>query len=233
MPQKRPPLYLLTGLTLGIIVGLFLSWVAFPARPDGIAPAGLTTELREQYRVMVALAFASSGDLGRAQARLTQLGGGDSARQLNSQAQLALLDQDSQREARALDQLAQALKGEEQIGEFVDLSNAPILLAEAVYSITEQQLLCDAGDGPKLKLFFLDADGLQEAGLELRLLYEGSPQESYTGLHPELGPGHAEFDLTEDQEYELNVQGEKTLIEIHPVRCEGGWGTWLLTLRRN
>ena len=55
---------------------------------------------------MTALAYAATGDLGRAQARLALLQDGDAVRLLTSQAQFALGNSATQREARALAGLA-------------------------------------------------------------------------------------------------------------------------------
>src|SRR3990172_7122863 len=110
--QAKPqaPLYLLTGALLGVVVGLILAWGIYPSTVVDVPPSSLSDEYRNQYRAAVALAFATSGDLGRAQARLNLLGDPDPVRALVSQAQLTLLDETAQREARALSQLAGALE---------------------------------------------------------------------------------------------------------------------------
>ncbi len=109
--ERQPPLFLVTGLVAGLVLGLLIAWIVFPARAGSIDPAELNSEQKDQYRIAIALAFASSGDLGRAEARLALLNDPNPARALRNQAQLQLLQPDGQREARALDQLADALAG--------------------------------------------------------------------------------------------------------------------------
>lgn len=113
--ERRSLLFLLTGLLIGLGFGLVIAWLLFPARVGAVDPSLLADSARDQYRAAIALAYAASGDLGRAEARLALLGDGDAARTLRNQAQLALLEPDAQRQARALSQLADAL----------DAKNAP------------------------------------------------------------------------------------------------------------
>lgn len=233
-PKRPPPFFVLTGLVVGLLAGLVLAWLVFPARVEVIGPGDLPADLREDYRVTVALAFASSGDLARARARLDLLGSFDVVRQLNSQAQLALLNQESQREARALGQLAEALAAAEPVSEApVDaVAIPPEQVSGADYEVSEQQLICAEEGFPLLKLFVMDNEGIQRAGLELRLSSEEDTQEGFTGFKPELGPGYAEFVLTPGVDYRLRVQDGDVLSGIRAAGCEdGGWGSWLITLR--
>ena len=110
-PERQPPMFLLTGLIAGLVLGLLMAWIVFPARAGSIDPSQLNSEQKDQYRVAIALAYASSGDLGRAEARLALLNDPNPGRALRNQAQLQLLQPGGQREARALDQLADALAG--------------------------------------------------------------------------------------------------------------------------
>ena len=51
-----------------------------------------------------------------------------------------------------------------------DSVEQPLLLPEAVYEITEEQLLCGEQNGPPLlKIFLMDAEGLQQSGISLSL----------------------------------------------------------------
>ena len=106
-----PPFFLLTGLIAGLVLGLLAAWLVFPAQAEGGHPVQLATADKDQYRAAIALAFASSGDLARAEARLALLEDPSAVRALRNQAQLQLLEPEGQRTARALDQLADALEG--------------------------------------------------------------------------------------------------------------------------
>jgi hypothetical protein len=216
-----------------------MAWILFPAQISGTSPANLSAIYKENYRSQIALAYAASGDAGRAAARLGLLGDRDPIRELNVQAQLALLDQDSQREARALSQLSQAIYGlvvdrleQEDGGEI-------ILLENSKFDIREQQRICEsANEAPTLRLFLLDAEGTAQSGWRMVLSSDSGEEESFTGLRPELGAGYAQFDLFPNEIYALEIQDIATLEGIAAPDCldedgESYWGSWLFTLRAN
>lgn len=235
--ERNFPLYLLTAAAIGLIGGLLIAWLFFPAQVNGISPAQLSPLAKEDYRTQIAMAYAASGDAQRAAARLALLDDRDPIRALNIQAQLALLDQDSQREARALSQLSQAIY-ELVLLRLAEESDAELSLAEgADYLMVEQQNICvDANDPPLLKLFLLNAEGLPASGIRLLLKSKGGDADTFTGLRPELGAGYAEFDLFPHEQYMLEIQDVDNLLGIKAPLCpiEGGgefWGSLLLTLR--
>ena len=235
--EPRSQLYLLTGIAIGLIVGLVVAWLLFPAQVNGISPAKLSPFAKEEYRTQIAMAYAATGDAHRAAARLALLEDRDPIRSLNVQAQLALLDQDSQREARALSQLSQAIY-ELVLLRLGEVDNAGIILVEnASYSLFEQQNICeDASDPPLLKLFLVNAEALAASGIRLLLKSDGGNADTFTGLLPELGAGYAEFDLFPNEQYVLEIQDEEILRSIKAPLCssdqdEEYWGSLLLTLR--
>lgn len=107
--DRRGSWYLLTGVVLGIAFGLVYSWVVSPVKYIDAPPYSLREDYKEQYRVLVALAYLSSGDLLRAQDRLNQLKDSDIVQTIASQAQRALADGHPDEEVKALSQLAAAL----------------------------------------------------------------------------------------------------------------------------
>lgn len=109
MRENRGPWYLLTGLALGLIIGLAYAWLVRPVQYTNTAPASLRSDFKDQYRVLIASAYASNGDLVRAQARLDLLQDEDAAKILAEQAQRKLAQDGSTSEARALGLLAVAL----------------------------------------------------------------------------------------------------------------------------
>ncbi len=233
------PLYLLTALFVGLVFGLIISWAFFPARAGGSTPAELSTFAREEYRIQIAMAYAASGDAQRAAARLTLLGDRDPIRELNVQAQLALLNQASQREARALSQLSQAIY-DLVLARLSSEAGGGIVLSEsAAYSITEQQRICESpSESPQLKIFLLDNEGQPYSGIRFLLKSDAGEEESFTGLRPELGAGYIQFDLFPKELYSLAIQDAEMLGGIQTPSCaqedgEDYWGSWLLTLRAN
>lgn len=250
-PPKRPPLYLLTGLVLGLIFGCILSFAALPLQVASVGPSHLAEEHRDQYRLMIALAYASSGDISRAQARLAQLGDPDPARALSAQAQLALGNSATQREARALASLARDLDAFQASAqstsiaintpnpEDVDAAPTPFVAEEGgVYTLGSRELLCESSEAPPLvKIFIFDENGQAQAGVRMAMNDGHASSEFFTGARPEFGPGYAEYEMTPGSTYILSILGTETLAGLQPAACitEAGdpaWGAWLLLFNR-
>ena len=122
--DERGPWYLLTGLLIGIGLGLFYAWAVQPVQYFKTSPASLRPEFKEQYRALIALAYTANGDIVRARARLGLLKDNDVFRSLAEQAQRTLSEQRSPDEARALGLLAVAL-GQEAPGPVVVITLPP------------------------------------------------------------------------------------------------------------
>ncbi|MDD5468949.1 MAG: hypothetical protein PHS96_14215 [Anaerolineales bacterium] len=108
--ERRGAWFLLTGLIIGAVLGLFYAWVVQPVQYTNTAPASLRADFKDRYRALIALAYSADGDLVRARARLELLEDDDSYRSLAEQAQRTLAEGGSADEARALGKLASALK---------------------------------------------------------------------------------------------------------------------------
>lgn len=100
------PWFLLTGFIFGGGLGLVISWLLAPTQYVNTSPALLQADFKEQYRALIAAAYAANGDLARAQARLALLEDPAIADTLAAQAQRALAAGASAEEVRALAQLA-------------------------------------------------------------------------------------------------------------------------------
>ena len=109
MKENRGPWYLLTGLVLGLILGLVYSWTVRPVQYVNTSPASLRTDFKDQYRALIAAAYAANGDFVRARGRLSLLQDEDIYQVLAAQAQQTLADGNSSDEARALGLLAVAI----------------------------------------------------------------------------------------------------------------------------
>jgi len=109
MNENRGPWYLLTGLILGFLVGLFYAWAIQPVEYVDTIPGSLRADFKDKYRVLIASAYTSQSDLVRAKARLELLGDQDIFRVLAEQAQRTLAEDGSSEEARSLGLLAIAL----------------------------------------------------------------------------------------------------------------------------
>lgn len=106
---RQPPWFLLTGLVLGLGIGLLISIVLFPARYTDTAPASLAEQYKDSYRWLIARAYQANGDLIRAGQRLALLGDDNPQLALAAQAQRMLAAGESVEDARVLADLAAAL----------------------------------------------------------------------------------------------------------------------------
>jgi hypothetical protein len=75
------------ALLVGLGVGLVYSWVISPKHIVDAAPSALRADFKDEYRSVIAAAYAATNNLPRARARLSLLGDPDSAEALNAQAQ--------------------------------------------------------------------------------------------------------------------------------------------------
>lgn len=88
--MRRIPWDILLALLAGLGLGLVYSWAISPTRVVDAEPIALRADFKDQYRAAIAAAFAGTGDLTRAQARLNLLRDTDPMQALNAQAQRML-----------------------------------------------------------------------------------------------------------------------------------------------
>ena len=105
MSEKHGPWFLFTGILIGLIIGIVYSLFINPVKYTNAAPYSLDAESKNQYRVLVALAYAENEDKGRANARLALLGEENPERSLAMLAQQILASGGSPVQARALAKL--------------------------------------------------------------------------------------------------------------------------------
>ncbi len=110
MNGKRFPWEAILALLLGLALGLLYAWVIAPVKIVDAVPSTLRVDFKDQYRAVIAAAYAANGDLERAQARLSLLGDADAYAALSAQAQRALSSGDSLQSFQVA-QLASALQG--------------------------------------------------------------------------------------------------------------------------
>jgi hypothetical protein len=106
MRENRGPWYLLTGLMIGLVAGLIYAWVIDPVQYIDAFPNTLKPDAKDQYRVMIAMAYQADANLGRARQRLALLNDSNPAQALIAQAQR--LGDSGSKEAKALVILAEA-----------------------------------------------------------------------------------------------------------------------------
>lgn len=109
---KRSNWYLLTGIIFGLVIGLVLSTLIFPASNRYASPADLDAVGKDIYREEIALAYAVDGSLNRAIDRLMQLEQAQPAPILLAQAERLQAQGGSVKVVEVLTGLAEALAGE-------------------------------------------------------------------------------------------------------------------------
>lgn len=88
--MRRFPWLLLTtllALLLGLGAGLAYAWVISPLNLTSSSPNLLRSDFKDQYRSIIAASYAATGNLPRAEARLSLLGDENTIEALNAQAQ--------------------------------------------------------------------------------------------------------------------------------------------------
>jgi hypothetical protein len=110
-PDRRGSWYLLTGLILGVGLGLVFSWWISPVKYVDAPPSTLRAGYKDEYRALIASAYLYNQDLLRAEGRLAQLKDDDLVQVLARQAQKAMVDTHPKEEIQALNALSLALSG--------------------------------------------------------------------------------------------------------------------------
>jgi hypothetical protein len=106
MNDRRGSWYLLTGLVIGLALGLVYAWVISPVAYVDTDPSTLREDFKDVYRSQIAAAYAATGNLPRARLRLALLKDADPATALAAQAQAILAQGGPQDDARHLALLA-------------------------------------------------------------------------------------------------------------------------------
>ena len=107
--MRRIPWDILLALLAGLGLGLVYSWIISPTRVTDAEPLALRADFKDHYRSAIAAAYAATGNLPRAQARLSLLTDADPIEALNAQAQRMLASGQSLEQADQLAALASAL----------------------------------------------------------------------------------------------------------------------------
>lgn len=110
MEQNRGNWYLLTGLLLGLAIGLIYAWVISPVTEVDTHPNLLREDYKDIYRSMISRAYQANNNLPRAEARLKLIGDDDPALALAAQAQRFLAENGDNEMAKVLANLSAALQ---------------------------------------------------------------------------------------------------------------------------
>jgi len=266
----------LLALLAGVGLGMLYAWVLSPRGITDAQPRALRADFKDQYRSVVAAAYAATGNLPRAQARLALLGDIDSIEALNAQAQRMRAGSASGEQFEHVDlvvALALALSEDkngapistptvELVVDQVEntstatsppiASEAPIVLTEtpvsietqptpptvspatprptqtlvptlgAPFDLTGQESICDSNlpDG-LLQVVVLNRNRRQVAGEEIAITWDGGKEQFFTGLKPELGNGYADYIMTPNTTYTVQLaRGSDVALGISAPTCQ-------------
>jgi hypothetical protein len=282
---RRIPWSSLFALLVGLGLGLVYAWTISPARVTDAQPVALRADFKDHYRSAIAAAYSATGDLARAQARLSLLGDSDSIEALNAQAQRMLASGESFDEADQVVALAFALdqnaaniptatvtaQSADNTPDAVDTaivvvtinaatSTFPASTAEvpaqptetppvietqttsiaatprptrtfiptagAPFTLTGQESVCDPNlpDG-LLQVLVFNSNRRQMPGIEILITWEGGAENFFTGLKPELGNGYADYIMSPDVIYTLQLRSGSDIasgLSIPTCQTPGG-----------
>jgi hypothetical protein len=110
--MRRIPWDILLALLVGLGLGLVYSWILSPKAATNTTPRALRADFKDEFRSVIAAAYAATGNLPAAQARLSLLGDPNSIEALNAQAQRMLASNQPFERADQVAALASALEGD-------------------------------------------------------------------------------------------------------------------------
>ncbi len=111
--MKRVLFISVLALLAGLAAGLVYAWAIAPLRTVDAAPSTMRTDFKDQYRTLIAAAYAADHNLERARARLRLLGDADPIEALTAQAQRMLATGTSFQVVQQVAQLANDLQSGE------------------------------------------------------------------------------------------------------------------------
>jgi hypothetical protein len=252
-------LALVAGLLVGLAAGLIYGWVIQPARLGGSAPASLRSDFQDEYTALIASAFAATGDLPRARARLALIPGAIDSDRIAALAQAWLAAGRPETEARSLAALAAQLTDRTPTPAVTSSPTPrrptavptasrtprpqptalPTFTPGAPFRLTDRRLVCDdPAAEPRLQVVVLDASGEGVPDVLVRVLWDTGQDQFYTGLKPELGIGFGDFTMQPDTEYTVQLAESDTVASgLRAEACTDSsgashLGSWRLTFEQ-
>jgi hypothetical protein len=259
---------IMLALLVGLGVGLVYAWMIAPRGATDTQPRTLRADFKDQYRSLIAAAYAATGNLPRARARLALLGDPDSVEALNGQAQRMQANNQSFERADQVAALAQALDenasnagtnggaiGAEPTSSApvpnttveiadqsesiitatslapssdvpLDVTETPQIIETSTivgvstprptntatpvpgkpFKLTGQETVCDPNlPNGLLQVLVLNSNRRQIAGVEIDITWDGGEEQFFTGLKPELGNGYADYMMSPDIIYSIQL----------------------------
>lgn len=236
---------LVAGALLGLAIALFYAWNVNPVAYVNSDPASLRQSYREEYMALIALAYASTGDLDRAQDRLALFDLEDPEQELAALAQKHLANSENPEQAQAFALLAAELEESRETASPRPSSTQPLsrvtpatptptqrsrpsprpsptATPAAPFELVESETICDPDlERPLLQMVLLDSEGEGIPGVELEVLWGDGEDRFFTGLKPEISPGYADFQMSDETAYSVHIADARLPITgITSPTCE-------------
>jgi hypothetical protein len=268
--MRRIPWAVLLALLVGLGLGLAYAWVLSPRHIADAQPLALRPDFKDEYRSVISASYAATGNLPRAQARLSLLGDPDPVEALIAQAQRMRASSQTFERANLVAALASALEegtrggsvsaatngGANQAGNTFtpspsanDVAETPQPVETQTAAIETQTPLSEATPRPTrtstaapgrpfalalqepvcdpnlpeglLQVITLNRNRRQLAGVEIVVTWDGGKEQFFTGLKPELGNGYADYLMTPDTTYTVQLaRGSDVAQGITPPTCQ-------------
>lgn len=224
---------LILVFAVGLAGGLYYAWVVNPVEYVDSAPASLRQPYRDSYLTLIAAAYAQTGDLARAQARLSLFDDPHLTDTLAALAQRELASGGSEADAKALAQLAAAISQQSTPSRPAASTRPPIpsratgtatrrptpsttpipthtpapsATPGAPFQLKSQDQVCDTKLGePLIQVEIEDAAGKPVPGIEVLVVWDSGQDHFFTGLKPELGLGYGDFTMTPGTTYTVQL----------------------------
>jgi hypothetical protein len=105
-------------------------------------------------------------------------------------------------------------------------TQTPIPTLGAPFELTGQESICDPNlpDG-LLQILVSNRNRRQVAGMEIVITWDGGKEQFFTGLKPELGNGYADYIMTPNTTYTVQLaRGSDVALGITPPTCQSANG---------
>jgi hypothetical protein len=243
--MRRAWVVLAAAFAIGLAGGLYYAWGVNPVEYVDSAPVSLRQPYRENYLVLIASAYAETGDLARARARLSLFHDPQIRDTLAALAQRELARGGSEAAARALAELAARIRQTASpVGSATSPTRTtagtarststpatpthrptpsrtptPTATPGAPFELSSRQALCDPmAPAPLIEVVVLDAASQPVPGMEVLVVWDNGQDHFFTGLKPELGLGYGDFTMTEGVTY--TVQLKESANPVTGIRSE-------------
>jgi hypothetical protein len=228
---------LLLGIILGFFIGVLYAWVISPVEYVDTAPKSLREDFRQDYLALISSAYASTGDILRARARLELFSDPNAAQTLAQLAQQRLAAGWPRSEIEAIAKLAADLMGDAPSSTSTAIpqttlptptstptarssptprpssTSRPTATAGLPFEVLAVSELCDPDlEDPFILVEVLDAAEEPVSGIEIVVYWDEGEDHFYTGLKPEMGMGYADYQMAVDFNYSLQLMDASPLV---------------------